>query len=82
MGSYEDLLPILKHRKHPEHKTLKEWLGRAFDSEVIDAAKAHLRLTKLKWPRVTDTKLRKILIGRDDYQPPPAGRRHCPRLGI
>ncbi|MCX6875544.1 MAG: plasmid pRiA4b ORF-3 family protein [Verrucomicrobia bacterium] len=64
---YDNLLKILRNRKHPEHKSMKEWLGRAFDAEAFDAGKTNLWLRKLKWPRVTDAQLRKILIGRDDY---------------
>lgn len=65
---YDNLLKILKNRKHPEHKSMKEWLGRAFDAEAFDAGKANRWLRKLKWPRVTEAQLRKILMGRDDYQ--------------
>jgi len=64
---YADLLKILKNGKHPEHKTMKEWLGRAFDAEAFDVAKTNLWLRKLKWPHVTEAQLRKILMGRDDY---------------
>jgi hypothetical protein len=64
---YADLLKILESRKHPEHKSMKEWLGRPFDAEAFDVAKANLWLKKLKWPRVTEAQLRKILMGRDDY---------------
>jgi len=63
---YEDLLKTLKDRKHPEHKSMKEWLGRAFDAEAFDVGKTNLWLRKLKWPRVTDAQLRKVLMGRDD----------------
>ena len=64
---YKDLLKILKNRKHPEHKTMEEWLGRAFDAEAFDVGKTNLRLRKLKWPNVTEAQLRKILMSRDDY---------------
>ncbi len=64
---YDNLLKILKNRKHPEHTSMKEWLGRAFDAEAFDVAKTNLWLRKLKWPRVTEAQLRKILMGRDDY---------------
>ena len=65
VGGYEDLVEILKNRKHPEHKAMKEWLGRAFDAEAFDVTKANLWLKKLKWPRVTEAQLRKVLMGRD-----------------
>jgi hypothetical protein len=64
---YSNLLKILKDRKHPEHKSMKEWLGRAIDAEAFDVQKTNLWLRKLKWPRVTEAQLRKILMGRDDY---------------
>jgi hypothetical protein len=47
--------------------TEKEWLGRAFDAAAFDVGKTNLWLRKLKWPRVTDAQLRKVLMGRDDY---------------
>ena len=62
---YEDLKKILKNRRHPEHKLMKEWLGRPFDAESFDPANANLWLRKLKWPRVTEAQLRKVLMGRD-----------------
>ncbi|MHB8521946.1 MAG: plasmid pRiA4b ORF-3 family protein [Limisphaerales bacterium] len=64
---YENLLKVLKNRKHPEHQSMKEWLGRAFDAEAFDVRKTNLWLRKLKWPRVAEAQLRKILMGRDDY---------------
>jgi hypothetical protein len=67
IGGYAELLKTLKNPKHPEHKAMKEWLGRPFDAEAFDVAKANLWLRKLKWPRVTEAQLRKVLMGRDDY---------------
>ena len=49
---YEELRKILKNRKHPEHKSMKEWLGRPFDAAAFDREKTNLWLRKLKWPRV------------------------------
>ena len=62
---YEDLLKILKNRKHPEHKRMTEWLGRPFDSAAFDVEKTNLWLRKLKWPRVAEAQLRKVLMARD-----------------
>ena len=42
-------------------------VGRAFDAAAFDAEKTNLWLQKLKWPRVTEAQLRKVLLGRDDY---------------
>ncbi|MCB1127831.1 MAG: plasmid pRiA4b ORF-3 family protein, partial [Verrucomicrobiae bacterium] len=61
---YENLLKILKNRKHPEHQTMKKWLGRPFDAEAFDVAGTSLWLRKLKWPRVTEAQLRKVLMSR------------------
>jgi len=63
---YADLLKILKNRKHPEHKSMKEWLGRPLDAESFDVAKTNFWLRQLKWPRVTEAQLRQVLMGRDD----------------
>jgi hypothetical protein len=64
---YAELLKTLKNPKHPEHKTMKEWLGRSLNAEAFDVAKTNRWLRKLKWPRVTEAQLRKVLMGRDDY---------------
>ena len=67
VGGYENLIKILKNRKYPEHKSMKEWLGRPFDAAAFDVGKTNLWLRKLKWPRVTGAQLRKVLMGRDNY---------------
>jgi hypothetical protein len=46
---------------------MKEWLGRPFDGEAFDVANANACLRRLKWPRVTEAQLRKVLMVRDDY---------------
>ena len=68
LSGYQDLLKILKNRKHPEHETMKEWLGRPFDAQVFEHARANLWLRKLKWPNTTEAQLRKALMGRDGYK--------------
>ncbi len=67
VGGYDNLLKILKNRKHLEHKSMKEWLGRPFDAAAFDVEKTNLWLRKLKWPRVTEAQLRKVLMGRDTF---------------
>lgn len=47
---------------------MKECLGRPFDAEAFDVAKTNLWPRKLKWQRVTEAQLRKVLMGRDGYQ--------------
>jgi hypothetical protein len=64
---YADLLKILRNPKHPEHKDMKEWIGGAIDPEAFDQVKINLWLSKLKWPRVTEAQLRKVLMGRGNY---------------
>jgi hypothetical protein len=65
---YVELLKTLKNPKHPEHQSMKEWLGRPLDAEAFDVAKLNRWLRKLKWPRVTEAQLRKVLMGRDGYR--------------
>jgi Plasmid pRiA4b ORF-3-like protein len=64
---YAELLKTLKNPKHPEHKSMKEWTGGAFDAEAFDQEKINRWLGKVKWPRVTEAQLRKVLMGRDNY---------------
>jgi hypothetical protein len=63
---YANLLKILDNPKDPEHKCMKEWIGGAFDAEAFDQEKVNRWLSKLKWPRVTEAHLRKVLMGRDN----------------
>jgi len=65
---YTELLKALKNRKHPEHKQMTEWIGGTFDAEHFDASNVNVWLQKLKWPRVTEAQLRKVLMGRDCYR--------------
>lgn len=64
---YANLLKILKNPKHLEHEAMREWIGGAFDAEAFDKEKINLWLGRLKWPRVTESQLRKVLMGRDNY---------------
>ena len=63
---YAELLEALKNPKHPEHKSRREWLGGDFDPKAFDKAKVNVWLGKLKWPRVTEAQLGKVLMGRDN----------------
>ncbi len=65
---YAGLLKILKNRKHKEHQSMVEWLGGPFDPEAFDAAKTNPCLQKLKWPRVTEAQLRRVLMKRDGFR--------------
>jgi hypothetical protein len=62
---YDDLVRILGNPKHKEHKSMKEWLGRPFDPDAFDPIKIDKYLGKLKWPHVTESQLRRVLMTRD-----------------
>ena len=64
---YEELLKALKNPKHPQHKHMKQWLGRTIDPHAFDKALVNAWLGKLKWPCVTQAQLRTVLMGRDNY---------------
>jgi hypothetical protein len=46
VGGYEHLLAALRDRRHPEHRELRAWAGRHFDSELfsVQAVNAALAL--------------------------------------
>ena len=64
---FANLLKDLKNPKHPDHKGMKEWIGGSFNAGAFNLAGVNFWLGKLKWPRVTEAQLRKVLMGRDDY---------------
>jgi hypothetical protein len=64
---YANLLEALKNRKHPEHKDLKEWIGGSWDAEAFSVTETNEWLRELKWPRVTEAQLRRVLMSRDGY---------------
>ena len=41
---YYDLLEAVKNRRHPEHKEMRQWLGKGFDPELFDAAAVNQRV--------------------------------------
>ena len=43
------------------------WIGGEFDAETFDLETANACLRKLKWPRMTESQLRKVLMARDNY---------------
>ena len=67
MWGYGDLLKVIKDPGHEEHQSMIEWLGGKFDPKAFDLEKVDYWLEKLKWPRVTEAQLRKVLMGRDGY---------------
>jgi hypothetical protein len=64
-SGYDNLLKILRNPKHEEHESMKEWLGRPFDPQAFDIASVNTCLKNLKWPRTTESQLRKVLMARD-----------------
>ena len=58
---YEDLLEALGNKKHPEHRAMKQWLGRPYDPEAFEVDKVNRCLAKLPWPKVTVPQLGKVL---------------------
>lgn len=64
---YAELLKALRNPKHSEHASMKEWLGREFVPGFFDREETNRWLGKLKWPKVTEAQLRKVLMGRDKY---------------
>lgn len=65
VSGHDQLLKALQNRKHPEHRSMKEWLGRPFDAEQFDSAVVSKWLRKLKWSHMTEGQLRKVLMARD-----------------
>ena len=64
---YANLLKVIKNPKHEEHESMLEWIGGEFDAETFDLETANACLRKLKWPRMTESQLRKVLMARDNY---------------
>jgi hypothetical protein len=56
-SGYQDLLEILATPDHEEHRTMKTWVGRAFDPEKFDVRAVNRALRKVggKSPRVAIT---------------------------
>lgn len=61
---YMDLLSILKKPKHREYKETREWVGDDFDPEEFSAAFVSRCLARLRFPKVTDAALTKVLLTR------------------
>ena len=59
---YEDMLEVLANKKHPDHRDMKQWLGRPFDPEAFSVDKTNRFLAKIPWPKVSVPQLGKILM--------------------
>jgi hypothetical protein len=62
---YDEFLKAMRNPKHPEHRSMKEWIGGKFDGERFSVDQTNRWLSKLPWPRVTESALRKVLMSRD-----------------
>lgn len=58
---YEDMLKALGEKLHPEHRAMKQRLGRPFDPEAFSVDETHWFLAKIPWPKVRVPQLGKIL---------------------
>ena len=48
---YAELLKVLKNRRHKEHTSMVEWLGRPFDASVFDPSSVRFDNPKTRWRR-------------------------------
>jgi hypothetical protein len=53
---FYDLLEVMKDKKHPDYKDLRQWLPRGYDHQKFDMVKVNKQLDKLdryiaKWLR-------------------------------
>lgn len=58
---YENLLAALRNKMHPEHRAMKQWLGRPYDPEAFSVERTNQFLAKLPWPKVSVPRLGRIL---------------------
>jgi hypothetical protein len=45
---YGDFLEIIKDPKHPDHRSMLEWIGGEFDSEAFDLEETNQRLKQIR----------------------------------
>lgn len=65
---YAAFLEALRDPRHPEHRSMKQWIGRPFRPHAFNLAKANQWLRRLDWPSVDEEQLRRVLMGRDGYR--------------
>ncbi len=54
IGGYEDFLEAIADSRHPEHKTMLEWVGGSFDAEDFDPSAVKFGDPKERWERAFD----------------------------
>ena len=64
---YDNLLRVLKNPRHPEFLDMIEWAGGPIDAEAFDVGATNTWLQQLKGPRISEARLRKVLMKRDGY---------------
>jgi hypothetical protein len=67
IGGYAELLKTIRNPKREDYESMMEWLGGNFDPDAFDVKTTQSCLDMLKWPRTTESQLRKILMRRDGY---------------
>jgi hypothetical protein len=65
---YAELLEIINDPRHAEYESMMEWLGGGFDPTAFDLQKVNKYLKKLKFPRMTESQLAKVLMSRDGFR--------------
>jgi hypothetical protein len=65
---YTDLLKILRDPGHDEHESMLGWLGCPFDSEVFNRDSTNKHLSMLRWPKTTESQLRRVVMCRDGFK--------------
>ena len=69
---YNDLLDILKNKKHPEYEEkIVDWLGEDFDPNLFDIKKVNSSLSRIKPIYVADKR-----IGRNELCPCGSGKKY------
>lgn len=48
VGGYENLIAALANPRHPEHKEMRQWVGRRFDPEAFDIEAVNKKLKALQ----------------------------------
>ena len=64
---YEELLRVISDPEDEEYESMIEWLGKKFDPDKFDVAKANKYLARIKGPDITDDQLARITIQRDGF---------------
>ncbi len=48
VGGYQQLVEALRDRRHPEHKTLRQWAGKHYDTELFSVQTVNSALAMLR----------------------------------